>query len=92
MSVHRRLAERWLECEPDADVREELRDLLASTDDEIEARFAHGLAFGTRITGAHRCRTFAHESTRGSSGCGGVGGLPDRDGSGSDRDGTFDRT
>ena len=47
MSVHRRLAERWLECEPDADVREELRDLLASTDDEIEARFAHGLAFGT---------------------------------------------
>ena len=40
-------AERWLEAEPDDDIRAELRDLLAGADAELAARFAGHLTFGT---------------------------------------------
>ena len=40
-------AQQWLAAEPDADMREELRALLAGPADEIAERFAGRLQFGT---------------------------------------------
>ena len=40
-------ARRWLEAEPDADVRDELQALLYGDPDELAARFAGRLQFGT---------------------------------------------
>jgi phosphomannomutase len=40
-------AERWLTAEPDDDIREELRELLADDPAELAARFADRLHFGT---------------------------------------------
>lgn len=40
-------ARRWLEAEPDADVRDELQALLDGDPDELAARFAGRLQFGT---------------------------------------------
>lgn len=47
MSDFRAVAQRWLEAEPDADMREELTALLAGPDDVLEARFGGRLEFGT---------------------------------------------
>lgn len=47
MSTHRTEAERWLAAEPDDDIREELRSMLALDDGELADRFASGLTFGT---------------------------------------------
>ncbi len=40
-------AAQWLDAEPDADIQDELRELLAGPDDELDARFAGRLMFGT---------------------------------------------
>lgn len=47
MSDVRGEAQRWLQAEPDEDMRDELRALLAGPDDELAARFAGRLQFGT---------------------------------------------
>jgi len=44
---HREVAERWLQAEPDADIRDELRDLLEGPEDELVERFTGRLQFGT---------------------------------------------
>ena len=41
------VAQRWLEAEPDADLRDELAELLAGPPAELTARFAGRLQFGT---------------------------------------------
>jgi phosphomannomutase len=43
----RSIAARWLDAEPDDDIRAELSELLAGPDDELAARFAGTLTFGT---------------------------------------------
>ena len=43
----RQVAERWLAAEPDDDIRSELHALLDGEDDELAARFAGRLQFGT---------------------------------------------
>ena len=43
----RSIAERWLQAEPDDDVRTELQALLDGPADELGARFAGSLMFGT---------------------------------------------
>jgi phosphomannomutase len=43
----RATAARWLEAEPDGDIRAELRELLAGPAAELEARFGGRLTFGT---------------------------------------------
>jgi len=47
MSDFRSVARRWLAAEPDEDMREELRSLLAGGGDELAARFDGRLQFGT---------------------------------------------
>lgn len=47
MSESRLVAERWLAAEPDADLRDELQSLLDGPADELAARFAGRLQFGT---------------------------------------------
>jgi len=47
MSDTRTTAERWLTAEPDADMRAELQQLLDRPGDELAARFAGRLQFGT---------------------------------------------
>lgn len=43
----RRRAELWLAAEPDDDIRDELRELMAGPDDELAERFSDRLQFGT---------------------------------------------
>src|SRR5690606_6263688 len=43
----RTTAERWLAAEPDDDIRDELRALLAGDDTELRDRFGGRLHFGT---------------------------------------------
>ena len=40
-------AQRWLEAEPDADIRDELQALIDGDADELAARFDGRLQFGT---------------------------------------------
>jgi phosphomannomutase len=47
MSGHRVVAERWLQAEPDDDIRAELRSLLDADEFELDERFSVGLTFGT---------------------------------------------
>ena len=42
-----RVAQRWLDAEPDEDVRDELRSLIDGDPDELATRFTGGLTFGT---------------------------------------------
>ena len=44
---HREIAERWLDAEPDSDMREELTALLHGSAAELEQRFTGRLQFGT---------------------------------------------
>jgi phosphomannomutase len=43
----RAVAERWLNAEPDADMRHEIASLLAGPDDQLASRFTGRLQFGT---------------------------------------------
>jgi phosphomannomutase len=44
----RERVERWMATDPDPESKDELRALLESgAQDELRARFAHGLSFGT---------------------------------------------
>ncbi|MFM2071477.1 MAG: hypothetical protein RLZZ623_1740 [Actinomycetota bacterium] len=47
MATHRITAQRWLQAEPDDDMRDELAALLAASDDVVDARFEGRLQFGT---------------------------------------------
>ena len=40
-------ARRWLEAEPDADIRDELDELIERRDPSLDERFAGRLQFGT---------------------------------------------
>lgn len=44
---HRSAAARWMDAEPDADLRDELAALLVAGDDELARRFTGRLQFGT---------------------------------------------